>query len=121
MVVAVEQVDQKLRWLFEGVDADPPSYDELANIRQRSQLLETTVDIDANEVVIRLTAAGEDVAAPDTGRVQAAGGRDHDDALLQIENELTALGFTVSVCTQDGSEKPNARATHPDRAETFAI
>jgi len=119
--IAVEQVDQELRRLFEDVEIDPPSYDELANIRQRTRFLETSVDLDVDEVVVRLTAAGEDVAAPDTGGVQAAGGSGHDDALLQIEEELTTLGFTVSILSQDGSEKPDGRATHPDLEETFAI
>src|SRR6056297_1821126 len=119
--IAVEQVDQELRGLFEDVDIDPPSYDELADIRQRTRFLETSVDLDVDEVVVRLTAAGEDVAAPDTGGVQAAGGSGHDDALLQIEEELTTLGFTVSILSQDGSEKPDGRATHPDLKETFAI
>jgi hypothetical protein len=53
--------------------------------------------------------------------VQAAGGSAHDAALLQIEEELTALGFTVSILAQDGSEKPDARASHPDVADRFAI
>jgi hypothetical protein len=119
--IGVEQVDQELRRLFEDVEIDPPSYDELADIRQRTRLLETSVDIDVDEVVVRLTAAGEDVAAPDTGGVQAAGSSGHDDALLQIEEELTTLGFTVSILSQDGSEKPDGRATHPDLKETFAI
>ena len=109
--VGVEQVDQELRRLFEDVEIDPPSYDELADIRKRTRFLETSVDLDVDEVVVRLTAAGEDVATPDTGGVQAAGGSGHDDALLQIEEELTTLGFTVSILSQDGSEKPDGRAT----------
>lgn len=119
--VTVEAVDDELRRLFEDVDADPPSYAGLADIRERSRYLETTVDIDADEIVIRLTEAGEDVATPDTGSVQAAGGSDHDEALRQIEEQLTALGFTVSILSQDGSEKPDARATHPDLDERLAI
>ena len=119
--VAVETADNKLRRLFEDVNAEPPSYEELAEIRKRSQHLEMTVDIDDDELVIRLTEAGEEVAKPDTGSVQAAGGSAHDEALLQIEEELTRHGFTVSICSQDGSEKPDARATHPDVDERFAI
>ncbi|WP_241686128.1 primase-like DNA-binding domain-containing protein [Halorubrum amylolyticum] len=119
--VAVEAVDDELRRLFDDVDAEPPSYDALADIRERSRYLDTTVDIDADELRIRLTEAGEDVSTPDTGGVQAAGGSAHDAALLQIEEELTALGFTVSILAQDGSEKPDARASHPDVADRFAI
>ncbi|WP_459190900.1 type IV secretory system conjugative DNA transfer family protein [Halosimplex sp. J119] len=119
--VAVEAVDDELRRHFDDVDAEPPSYDALADIRERSRYLDTTVDIDADELRIRLTEAGEEVAMPDTGGVQAAGGSDHDAALRQIEEELTALGFTVSILAQDGSEKPDARASHPDVADRFAI
>ena len=119
--VAVEAVDDELRRLFDDVDAEPPSYDALADIRERSRYLDTTVDIDADELRIRLTDAGEAVATPDTGGVQAAGGDTHDEALRQIEADLTALGFTVSILTQDGSEKPDAKATYPDCNATFAI
>ena len=119
--VAVEAVDDELRRLFDDVDAEPPSYDALADIRERSRYLDTTVDIDADELRIRLTDAGEEVATPDTGSVQAAGGSAHDAALRQIEEELTALGFTVSILAQDGSEKPDARASHPDVDDRFAI
>jgi len=119
--VPVEAVDEELRRLFEEVDAEPPSYEELADIRERSRHLDTTVDIDADQIRIRLTDAGEDVASPETGGVQAAGGNDHDAALLQIETELSELGFTVSILAQDGSEKPDAKATHPDCNATFAI
>ncbi|GGL44530.1 hypothetical protein GCM10009037_29910 [Halarchaeum grantii] len=119
--VAVETVDDELRRLFEDADADAPSYDELSAVRQRSRFLETTVDMDADELVIRLTEDGEDVATPETGSVQSAGSEKHDMALEQIEQELTAQGFTVSILTQDGSEKPDARATHPDFEEPFAI
>ena len=38
-----------------------------------------------------------------------------------IEEELTALGFIVSILAQDGSEKPDARASHSDVADRFAI
>src|SRR6056297_1092834 len=119
--VAVEAVDDELRRLFDDVDADPPSYDALADIRNRSRYLDTTVDIDTDELRIRLTEAGEEVSTPDTGGVQAAGGSAHDEALGQTEEELTALGFTVSILAQDGSEKPDARASHPDVDDRFAI
>jgi len=72
--VAVKAVDDELRRHFDDVDAEPPSYDVLADIRERSRYLDTTVDIDADELRIRLTEAGEKIAMPDTGSVQAAGG-----------------------------------------------
>lgn len=119
--VPVETVDDELRRLFEDTDADAPAYEDLSTIRQRSRYLETTVDIESDDLVIRLTDDGEAVATPDTGAVQSAGSHKHDAALEQIEEELTALGFTVSILTQDGREKPDARATHPDFSGTFAI
>ncbi|ELZ68543.1 conjugation protein [Haloferax prahovense DSM 18310] len=119
--VAVEAVDDELRRLFTEVEAEVPSYDELASIRKRSRLLETEIDVDADEVIIQLSAAGEDVSTPDTGDVRSAGGDDHDGALLEVEEELSKLGFTVSILSQDGSEMPDARATHPELEETFAI
>ncbi|SFL66974.1 hypothetical protein SAMN04487950_4545 [Halogranum rubrum] len=119
--VNVETVDETLRELYERVDAEPPAYEELTEIRKRSRLLDTTVDIDADELIVRLTEAGEIEAEPDTGDVRSAGGSDHDDALLEIEQALSPLGFTVSILTQDGSEKPDARATHPDLETPFAI
>ncbi|SDN15724.1 hypothetical protein SAMN04487949_3526 [Halogranum gelatinilyticum] len=119
--VSVETVDETLRELYERVDAEPPAYEELTEIRKRSRLLDTTVDIDADELIVRLTEAGETEAEPDTGDVRSAGGSDHDDALLEIEQALSPLGFTVSILTQDGSEKPDARATHPDLETPFAI
>ncbi|QLC35528.1 DUF87 domain-containing protein (plasmid) [Halarchaeum sp. CBA1220] len=119
--VPVETADDELRRLFEDVDATAPSYEELANIRQRSRFLDTTVDMESDNLVIRLTDDGEGIAAPDTGSVRSAGGQKHDEALERIEEELTAIGCTVSILTQDGSEMPDAHATHPDIDETLAI
>ncbi|WP_245756946.1 helicase HerA domain-containing protein [Halogranum rubrum] len=119
--VSVETVDETLRELYERVDEEPPAYEELTEIRKRSRLLDTTVDIDADELIVKLTEAGETEAKPGTGDVRSAGGSDHDDALLEIEQALSPLGFTVSILTQDGSEKPDARATHPDLETPFAI
>jgi len=119
--VPVETVDDELRRLFEDVDATAPSYEELANIRQRSRFLDTTVDMETDDLVIRLTDDGEDVAAPDTGSVRSAGGDTHDEVLERIEAALTSLGCTVSILTQDGSEMPDARATHPEIGGTLAI
>jgi DNA helicase HerA-like ATPase len=119
--VAVEDVDAELRSCFEGLDSDPPDYDTLADIRKRSRLLDVDLDAAADELLVRLTDIGETAAAPDTGDTRAAGGEAHDAALLEIEAALTALGFRVTILTQDGNEKPDAKATHPDLDETFAI
>ena len=100
---------------------DTLEYDEgdLPRVWRASSRLDVATE--GAETSIRLTEEGERVVAPDTGEVQAAGSHKHDTALQQVEVELTALGFTVSILTQDGSEKPDARATHPDFAEAFAI
>ncbi|WP_317987406.1 conjugal transfer protein [Haloprofundus halobius] len=119
--VSVKTVDETLRRLYERVEAEPPDYEELTEIRKRSRLLDTTVDIDADELIVRLTEAGETEAEPDTGDVRSAGGSDHDEALLETEQALSPLGFTVSILTQDGSEKPDARATHPSLETPFVI
>ncbi|WP_049969040.1 type IV secretory system conjugative DNA transfer family protein [Haloferax prahovense] len=119
--VSVETVDDELRRLCDESGGDAPTYDELSTIRQRSRFLETTVHLDQDELVIRLTEAGEAVAAPDTGAVQSAGSSKHDAALAQIEAELTTHGCTVSILSQDGSEKPDGRATHPAFDAPFAI
>jgi DNA helicase HerA-like ATPase len=119
--VAVEDVDAELRACFEGVDTAPPEYEVLADIRERSRLLDVDLDTATDELLVRLTDVGETAAAPDTGDVRASGSEAHDAALLEIEAALTALGFRVTILTQDGNERPDAKATHPDLDETFAI
>ncbi|OIB57331.1 helicase HerA domain-containing protein [Natrialba sp. SSL1] len=119
--VAVEDVDAELRACFDGIDSDPPDYDVLADIRERSRLLNVDLDTAADELLVRLTDIGETAAAPDTGDVRASGSEAHDAALLEIEAALTTLEFRVTILTQDGNERPDAKATHPDLDETFAI
>ncbi|MFC4360304.1 hypothetical protein ACFO0N_20350 [Halobium salinum] len=119
--VPVEEVDDELRSLFADVDADPPSYEELGAVRERSQLLAVDLDTDTGELAISLTERGEEVVTPDTGDVQAAGGSDHDDGVYEIERALTAAGFDARVLTQDRSEQPDGRATHPELDVEFAI
>ncbi|ELZ32323.1 conjugation protein, partial [Halogeometricum pallidum JCM 14848] len=119
--VSVEDVDAELRSYFEGIDSDPPEYDVLADIRKRSRLLDVDLDTAADELVVRLTDVGETAAAPDTGDTRAAGSEAHDAALLETEAALTTLGFRVTILTQDGNEQPDAKATHPDLDEIFAI
>jgi hypothetical protein len=119
--VSVREVDQELRELFTEAGDDPPSFDELGTARERSQLLDVDVDTLADELVIALTDAGEEAVAPDTGDVQAAGGNDHDEGVYEIERALTAAGFDARVLTQDRSEQPDGRATHPELDIEFAI
>jgi len=119
--VAVEDVDAELRSCFDNLDTEPPEYDVLANIRERSRLLEVDLDAADDTLLTRLTDAGEAAAAPETGDTRAAGSETHDEALLAIEGALTPLGFRVAIPTQDGSELPDATAAHPDLEEAFAI
>ncbi|WP_254280751.1 helicase HerA domain-containing protein [Haloarcula marina] len=119
--VTVEDVDAELRSYFDDLDADPPEYDVLADIRERSRLLEVDLDAADDTLLVRLTDAGESAAAPETGDTRAAGSEAHDAALHEIEAALTPLGFRVTILRQDGNELPDARATHPDLEETFAI
>ncbi|WP_256335770.1 helicase HerA domain-containing protein [Halopenitus persicus] len=119
--IAVENVDTEIRRLYNEADSDPPSYSELSNVRHRSRLLEVTIDAESDSLRIRLTDAGEETALPNTGDVQSAGSQAHDDALLQIEATLSTIDCTVNILPQDGSEMPDARATHPDIDHTFAI
>jgi DNA helicase HerA-like ATPase len=121
--IPVQVVDETLWELFDNLDqADTaPATETLADVRDRSRLLEVTVDVDADQVVVRLTDDAEEQVAPDTGAVRAAGGDDHDDGVLAAEAALTEVGFTVSILSQDGSTMPDARATHPDLDTTVAV
>ncbi len=119
--VPVQPVDQALRTQFEAADASPPSIEELGEIRDRSRLLEVTLNQEHGEIVVRLTDEGEAVTEPDTGDVRSSGSNLHDTLLFAAERELSRQGFDVTVFTQDGSEKPDGRAVHPDCEHIFDI
>jgi len=121
--VPVEDVDAELRACYDAADIDdaPPDYGTLADIRERSRLLDVGLDSQAENVVVSLTEAGKEVTGIATGEVRAAGGDRHDDLLARIESALTPLGFTVAVQEQDGSEQPDATAFHPDLDVEFNI
>ncbi|WP_254547377.1 conjugal transfer protein [Halomarina pelagica] len=125
--VPVEAVDTELQRVFAdvageaGIDGGVPDYETLADVREHSQLLTVDIDAESNTLVVRLTEAGEEAVTPELGDVQAAGGQAHDDGILEIEEALTTAGFTVELITQDGSEQPDARATHPELDNEFAI
>ena len=121
--VPVEEVDEELRELFTAGEGtvEPPSYDELGAVRERSQLLAVGFDTEDDQLVISLTERGEEAVAPDTGDVQAAGSEDHDDGVYEAERALTTAGFNATVVPQDGSEQPDGRATHPDLDDEFVI
>jgi hypothetical protein len=121
--VPVMTVDETLRaWFADtAVEVKPPDPAELTEIRRRSRLLELDVDVESGETLVRLTNAGEEVAEPNTGDVQSAGGQAHDEALTAIQTALTRLGFRVSVVTQDGSDQPDAIARHDDLEIPFNV
>ena len=122
--VTLEAVEDELTKLFNAVegidyDMDGPTTEELAAIEHRSHLLELDV---AEEVdVIRLTEAGIENAALDLGHVEAAGGAEHVGLLETVEQELAAIGFSVTLVKQDGRDLPDARAFHPDIGKTYHI
>jgi len=120
--VRVENVDEELRACYDAADVDesPPDYEVLADVRRRSRLIEVDLD-DEQNVVTRLTDAGESEVAIDTGDVRAAGGDRHDALLHRVEEALTPHGFTVSVEEQDGADRPDARAFHADLDVEFNI
>lgn len=121
--VSVEDVDAELRSCYQAaeVDEDPPDYEVLADVRHRSRLIEVDLDDTGQTVVTRLTDEGEDPVTVDTGDVRAAGGDRHDARLVQIEEALTPIGFTVTVEEQDGGERPDARAFHPELDVAFNV
>ncbi|WP_076610444.1 conjugal transfer protein [Natronorubrum thiooxidans] len=121
--IDAKTVDVELRTAFEEehANADLPSFEDLADVRQRSRLIEVGLSQASRDVAVRLTDAGESVVALDTGESRAAGSIRHDEAITRIDAALTKIGCTVSVPKQDGSEQPDARAVHPDCDRPFAI
>jgi len=121
--VPVEDVDAELRSCYEAAEVEeaPPDYEVLADVRHRSRLIEVDLDDEGQTVVTRLTDDGEDAVTVDTGDVRAAGGDRHDALLVEIEEALTPLGFTVTVEEQDGGECPDARAFHPELDVEFNV
>jgi hypothetical protein len=119
--VAVEVVDRQLCEHYERVDADPPETATLSAVRERSSLVDVDLDLDRDATVVRLTDDGERAVAPDTGGTRAAGGTGHDALVHAAERALTAAGFDVQVIEQDGSEQPDAWATHSEVEHRFAV
>lgn len=101
--------------------ANVPSREDLAEIRERSPLVEMSVDTERDETLMRLTETGERTSEPETGKVQAAGSDVHDDALARVEAVFTRGGYLVAPVHQDGSGQPDGWAVHPDSEATLAI
>ncbi|ELZ24374.1 hypothetical protein C477_01100 [Haloterrigena salina JCM 13891] len=79
------------------------------------------VDLKGDDIVTRLTEDGETIVQSETGAVESAGGTSHDAVLMDAETALTERGFSVEILEQDGSEQPDATATHPNHDVVFNI
>ncbi|QFU84580.1 type IV secretion system DNA-binding domain-containing protein (plasmid) [Natronorubrum aibiense] len=118
--VEVTAVDEELVARLEKTEPEIDyAYEDLPDVRDASQLIE--VDLQNDEIVARLTDEGEELVRPKTGTGGSAGGTSHDEVLLDTEVALTERGFSVEILEQDGSEQPDAVATHPDHDVVFNI
>ncbi len=118
--VDVTIVDEELAARLENTEPEiDVAPEDLPDVREESRLLEVTLQND--DIVVRLTDDGETVVEPETGTVRSAGGSSHDALLLETETALTERGFSVEILEQDGSEQPDAIATHPDHDVVFNI
>jgi len=118
--VDVTTVDEELAVRLENSQFDIDyEYEDLPDVRESSRLIE--VELQDDDIVTRLSDDGETEVQPETGAVGSAGGPDHDAAIIDAERALTERGFSVDVLEQDGSEQPDATATHPDYDVVFNI
>jgi DNA helicase HerA-like ATPase len=118
--VAVSAVDDELLDRLDEEPIEDHIIETFPDIRERSPLIEVDLDGETAEVVCRLTPAGEDAAAPDTDS-PTGGGERHDQLLFTVEELLGECGFSVQVLDQDGRDRPDALATHPDLDSAFTI
>ncbi len=118
--VDVTAVDDELAVRLDNQDADIEyAPEDLPDVRDSSGLME--VELKDDDIVVRLTDDGEAMVEPETGPVRSAGGETHDAVLVETEAVLTERGFSVEIVEQDGSEQPDAVATHPDHDAVFNI
>jgi hypothetical protein len=118
--VDVTAVDEELSIRLENSQTDIDyEYEDLLDVRESSRLIE--VELQDDDIVTRLSDDGETEVQPETGAVESAGGADHDAVLMDTEWALTERGFSVDILEQDGSEQPDATATHPDHDVVFNI
>ncbi len=118
--VDVTAVDEELSVRLENTQPDIDyEYEDLPDVREASRLLE--VKLENDDIVARLSDEGETTVQPETGAVGSAGGTIHDAVLMDTETALTERGFSVDILEQDGSEQPDATATHPDHDVAFNI
>ena len=118
--VDVVDVDEELSIRLENSHPDVDyADDDLPEVRDASPLID--VELQDSDIVARLSEEGEAEVQPETGGVESAGGADHDAVLVDTEQALTERGFSVDILEQDGSEQPDAIATHPNQDVVFNI
>ncbi len=118
--VDVVDVDEELSIRLKNSHPDIEyADDDLPEVRDASPLID--VELQDGDIVARLSEEGEAEVQPKTGGVESAGGSDHDAVLVETEQALTERGFSVDILKQDGSEQPDAIATHPDHDVVFNI
>ncbi|WP_254525986.1 type IV secretory system conjugative DNA transfer family protein [Natrinema caseinilyticum] len=118
--VDVTAVDEELSMKLKKSELEVEyAHEDLPDVRDASRLID--VDLQDDEIVVRLTDEGETQVQPETGIVGSAGGASHDALLMDTEVALTERGFSVEILEQDGSEQPDATATHPDHDGVFNI
>ncbi|SEQ01301.1 TraM recognition domain-containing protein [Natrinema salaciae] len=124
--VPVTGVDEEVLNRLESEDttaelATDTDLEEFPDVRQESPLIDVDLSVRDETVVVRLTEEGEAVAEPETGTVRSAGGSEHDALLFDLEDTLTKLDFRVEILEQDGSDKPDGTAAHPEFDVEFAL
>ena len=118
--VAVSAVDDELLARLDEEALDDHTVETFPNIRETSPLIEVDLDAETADVVCRLTPAGDDAATPDTDS-PTGGSESHDRLLFAVEELLAQHGFSVQVLDQDGRDRPDALATHPDVDPEFTV
>jgi len=118
--VDIVAIDEELSTRLENSQAEIDyEYEDLPDVRDASRLID--VELQDGEIVARLSDDGETEVQPETGTARSAGGMSHDAVLMDTETALTERGFSVDILEQDGSEQPDATATHPDHDVVFNI
>lgn len=118
--VPVTVVDTELLERVDADELDHRGYDVFPDVRESSPLIDIKLHDETSSVLCRLTADGEVAAKPDTSS-PTGGGEKHDRVLFAIEEILDAAGFSMQVLDQNGHNRPDAVATHPEVDPTFNI
>jgi len=119
--VDIVAIDEELSTRLENSQAEIDyEYEDLPDVRDasRSNRCRVTGRRDCGAALRR----GETEVQPgNRDCFRSAGGMSHDAVLMDTETALTERGFSVDILEQDGSEQPDATATHPDHDVVFNI